>query len=276
MDQRKEQRVCIKFCANLEKSATKTLTIIRQAFWYQSLSRAQVFQWHARFKTGRTSVDDDEHIGRHTSCRTPETVARTKKPLRQDRRRTIHDISEEVAIGYGTWQRILTEEFGMHRVAAKFVPRILRAGQKQQRVNVCTEINWTEKHNFCYPPPTVLTSFGTLWLLPISRTKIEAERTLVWYHCGDPGRIAESAWHSYRKGLPESVPKIGETVGLVSTCGRDLLQGWRRSIGFMVGFMIFTASVRKILDTTLYVLWNWYIVTISYMTSQLTIHKPHN
>jgi hypothetical protein len=31
------------------------------------------------------------------------------------------------------------EEFGMHCVAAKFVPRILTADQKQQRVDVCTE-----------------------------------------------------------------------------------------------------------------------------------------
>ena len=47
--------------------------MIQQALGDQSLSRAQVFQWHARFKTGRTSVD--EHTGRHTSCTTPETVA---------------------------------------------------------------------------------------------------------------------------------------------------------------------------------------------------------
>ena len=29
----------------------------------------------------------------------------------------------------------------MHRVAAKFVPRILTADQKQQRINVCTELH---------------------------------------------------------------------------------------------------------------------------------------
>jgi len=43
-------------------------------------------------------------------------------------------------VGYGTCQWVLTEELGMHRVAAKFVPRILTAEQKQQRVNVCTEL----------------------------------------------------------------------------------------------------------------------------------------
>ena len=68
MDQRKEQRVCIKFYANLGKSATETLEMIQQGFGDQSLSRAQVFQWHARFKTGRTSIDDDESTGRPTSC----------------------------------------------------------------------------------------------------------------------------------------------------------------------------------------------------------------
>jgi len=34
------------------KSAMETLTMIQQAFGDQSLSCAQVFQWHAWFKTG--------------------------------------------------------------------------------------------------------------------------------------------------------------------------------------------------------------------------------
>ena len=109
MDQRKEQRVCIKFCANLGKSATEALEMIQQGFGDQGLSRAQVFQWHARLKTGRTSVDDDERTRRPTSCTTPETVAC----------RTICDIAEEVEVGYGTCQRVLTEELGMHQICAQ-------------------------------------------------------------------------------------------------------------------------------------------------------------
>jgi hypothetical protein len=38
----------------------------------------------------------------------------------------------------------------------------------------------------------------------------------------------------------------------VSTCRRELLRGWWRPIGLMVGFMIFTASVRNIFDTPSY------------------------
>jgi hypothetical protein len=40
--------------------------------------------------------------------------------------------------------------------------------------------------NDCYPhPPILLPWFGTLWLLPISKNEIEAERSPVWYHRGD-------------------------------------------------------------------------------------------
>jgi len=99
-----------------------------------------VSQWHAWFKTGRTSVNDDEHTGRPRSCTTPETVAQIQELVRQDRQWTIHNIAEEVGIGYGTCQRVLMEELGRHHVAAKFVPRILTTDQKQQRVNVCTEL----------------------------------------------------------------------------------------------------------------------------------------
>jgi hypothetical protein len=92
--------------------------MIQQGFEDQILSHTAVFLWHARLKTSRTSIDDDEHTGRPTRCTTPETIARIQELVRQDRRRAMHDIAEEVGIGYGTCQRILMKELGMQRVAA--------------------------------------------------------------------------------------------------------------------------------------------------------------
>ena len=114
--------------------------MVQQVFGDQSLSRTQVFRWHARLKAGRTSVDDDEHTGRPTSCTTPETVARIQEIIRQDRGRTIRDVAGEMDVGYGICQRVLTEQLGMQRVAAKFVLRIMTADQLHQRVSVCTEL----------------------------------------------------------------------------------------------------------------------------------------
>jgi hypothetical protein len=82
---------------------------------------------------------------------------------------------------------------------------------------------------------------------------IEAKSTPVWSHWEDAGRIAESALHSDGKGLPGSVPKTDMTVGPVSTCGRELLRGRWCPMGLMVSFMIFTASVRNILENTSYI-----------------------
>jgi len=46
-----------------------------------------------------------------------------------------------VDVGYGTCQRVLTEELGVQHVAAKFVPRILTADQMHLRISVCTELH---------------------------------------------------------------------------------------------------------------------------------------
>jgi len=83
------------------KSDTEILEMIQQGFGDQSLSCTQVFQWLARFKAGRTSVDEDEHTGRPTSCTTPETVAQIQEVIRQELRWTIRDIAGEVDVGYG-------------------------------------------------------------------------------------------------------------------------------------------------------------------------------
>jgi hypothetical protein len=45
-----------------------------------------------------------------------------------------------------------------------------------------------------------------------------------------------------------------ETVGQVSTCGRELIREWWWPICRMVSFMIFTASVQNILGTHSYIL----------------------
>jgi len=66
-----------------------------------------------------------------------ETIRRL---VHQDRRRTIKDIAAIVNVSYGTVQTILTCDLNMHRVAAKFVPRLLTPEQKGHRVAICQEL----------------------------------------------------------------------------------------------------------------------------------------
>jgi hypothetical protein len=72
MDGKIEQRVCIKFCMKLGKSATKTLAMLHEAFGEHSLSRTAVFEWHSRFRASQVSVEDDERSGRPSTGKMTE------------------------------------------------------------------------------------------------------------------------------------------------------------------------------------------------------------
>ena len=67
-------------------------------------------------------------------------MARVREIIRADQRLTIREVAEDVGIAFGTCQKILTEELQMRRVSAKFVPRLLTAEQKKDRVSICTDL----------------------------------------------------------------------------------------------------------------------------------------
>jgi len=54
-----EQRVNVKFCVKLRKSATKTYDLLKKVYGDEYLSRTQVFEWFKRFKGGREEIGDD-------------------------------------------------------------------------------------------------------------------------------------------------------------------------------------------------------------------------
>ena len=104
------------------------------------MGRSQTFQRFSRFKTSRTSTDEDERSGRPVSSSTPEMIERVRQIIREDRRRTIDEVSMLVGISHGTSHKILTEDLKMGRVASKFVPRLMSVDQKQQRLDVCLDL----------------------------------------------------------------------------------------------------------------------------------------
>jgi len=60
----KDQRICIKFCFSLKKTAAETHRMLQEAYGVNVMSQNKTFLWYRRFKDGRTSVDDDELSGR--------------------------------------------------------------------------------------------------------------------------------------------------------------------------------------------------------------------
>jgi len=140
MDLKQEQRICIKFCQKIGKTATETVDLIKLAFGMNSLSQSRVFEWFARFRDGRGTTEDDLHTGRPIASRTAERVEEISNLIIKDRRISVREIAEKVGMSFGTCQKILVDDLGLSRKSSKFVPKILSADQKSERVSACTDL----------------------------------------------------------------------------------------------------------------------------------------
>lgn len=145
MDLLVEQRVCVKFCFNLEYSASETYKMIKKVYKDDAMGRSTTFEWYCNFKNGRTSVFDEPRPGRPTSVRNDENAVLVRSLIEDNRKITIRSIAEETDLSFGTVQKIITVDLDMIRVAAKFVPKMLTREQKANRKDVCE--NLTEMLN---------------------------------------------------------------------------------------------------------------------------------
>ena len=108
----KEQRIVMKFCVKLGKSATETFAMF----------------------------NDDERPGRPSTSTDDPRVDKINTLVRANRRLTIRELAEECGISVGSCYEIVTAKLKMHRDAAKFVPRLVTDDQKVNRVCVCHEL----------------------------------------------------------------------------------------------------------------------------------------
>ena len=60
--------------------------------------------------------------------------------INEDRRYKIDEISKAMGVSWRSFQRILTVDLNMRRVAAKFVPRLLTQDQKNTRLTLCQDL----------------------------------------------------------------------------------------------------------------------------------------
>jgi hypothetical protein len=59
----KKQKICIKFCFILKKTAAETHRMLQEAFGDNAMSQSKTLLWYKCFKDRQTSVDNDECSG---------------------------------------------------------------------------------------------------------------------------------------------------------------------------------------------------------------------
>lgn len=130
--ERTEQRSVIKFCVGAGMTPTDTWKFLERGNQARTCSRSIVFDWHKRFRDGRTSVTDDDRAGRpavHQSC-----VNQVNNMISADRRRSLDEIGNSVGLSHGSVHNVLKHDLNMSKVCARWVPRLLTPDNKEVRV----------------------------------------------------------------------------------------------------------------------------------------------
>ena len=97
-----EQRVNVKFCVKLGKSATETYDLFKKVHGDEYLYRIQVFEFFKRFEGGRKEIGDDRRPGRSSTSKTEANIEKFGEIVRQNRRLSIRAIAELINIDMET------------------------------------------------------------------------------------------------------------------------------------------------------------------------------
>jgi hypothetical protein len=87
---------------------------------------------------GRTSTEDDPKTGRPSTSADDDHIEKVRAVICENRRLSVKFLKKQASLK--VYHTILTEKLEMHRVAAKFVPRLLTDEQKANRVTVSQEL----------------------------------------------------------------------------------------------------------------------------------------
>ena len=95
---------------------------------------ATVYNWVNEFKRGRSSTSDEPRSGRPVEVTTPEIINKIHDMVLKDRRLKVRELAAATGISIGTVVSILHEKLGMRKLSARWVPRLLSAENKRNRV----------------------------------------------------------------------------------------------------------------------------------------------
>ena len=95
---------------------------------------ATIYNWVNEFKRGRTSTEDEQRSGRPVEVSTPEMIDKIHDMVLNDRRVKLREIVEATGVSKGTVISILHEKLDMKKLSARWVPRLLTAENKRNRV----------------------------------------------------------------------------------------------------------------------------------------------
>jgi hypothetical protein len=81
-----KQRVNVKFCVRIGKSATETYGLLKKVYGHECLSHTQIFKWFNRFKEEREEI-------RYDQCPSHPSTSKTDANIKQKLVKLFHKIT---------------------------------------------------------------------------------------------------------------------------------------------------------------------------------------
>lgn len=204
-----EQRISIKFCVKLNKSASETHHLLKEAYGNEVMSRARVFDWHKRFKEGREDVRDDARSGRPVTHRTDENIQKVKDLVCSNRRLTVRMMAEELNLDKETVRLILKENLNMRKVSAKVISGILKDEPKPRRFDFQSDLSKeTRKNSSCV------------------RKKITSSETWTHLQCEAGGEIPLPVSHPQNHYPASQLLQASSSTNLPPRAAQDWFTPW--------------------------------------------------
>jgi transposase len=112
-----EYRAVIKFFVKEGLTPNEMHSKFRKVYVDSSASFSTIKKWAAKFKRGRTSLEDDPREGRPKNATIPEIIEQVHDMVLDDRRMKVREIAETIGISKERVGYILHEKLDMKSLA---------------------------------------------------------------------------------------------------------------------------------------------------------------
>jgi histone-lysine N-methyltransferase SETMAR len=131
-----EYRVVIKLFVKEGLTPKEIYSKFIKVYGDSSPSFSTIKKWAAKFKRGRTSLEDDPCEGHPKSATTPEIIEQVNNMVMDDRQMKMRKIAETIDISEEHVGYILHEQMDMKKLCARWVPCLLTADQKHTHMKI--------------------------------------------------------------------------------------------------------------------------------------------
>ena len=122
---------------------------LQKVYGNGALKYATVCKWVGHFNDGWESIENEPRVGRPVSVLTEKNVATVKTLIEEDARYTMQEIEELSGIHSSSVLKIFSEQLGLRKICAHWLPHLLTDEQKQSRVRLVSQV--VEKCDKCDP-----------------------------------------------------------------------------------------------------------------------------